>query len=563
MVKVEENVPAKKPSPYLPSITLTDASISLFSILFPIQPSTIQEETLETLINFSKYNGPKATLLRKHALQLNATVAIIGSLKYIAIKKGSIASEKVSLLTRELAEDNLSSPDALLRTLAAEVLGRSCRCSSSPSFVNSTIQYLMDRIVNNREPYSRVGCSLALGTISSFMGGMASGPHLKNIVGIIHSLSSDAHCLVHTWALHSLWLTVESAGLMYDQYVNSTLTLITKLFMSETHGDTALQANLSDGGDNSQVLPAFGRILCALVGVLGPELQTSPRIRDLFFSLYDQLKNGEDPFAVAEAIKCAQQFILFSPKMVDVNTLVPFLQRQLIFDSASQVHLLRKAAIHCLYQLSQRDSISVLSAAVNDRLEEQLFALLDVETDAAINDEVKDILLNFLKSVAETKPTRWLNLCRSILSKTNNTNSSNGPPLPRASSVHGEDDDMASPTETAPPPKKNETQGGLVLILLPRWRTQRFALTCLRKVISVAYASGIKEHFNLGLARQRQAKFSDEDVAADYLIFKLVDLIRISFGTATSNLYELKLEGLLLLKDILQVSYFKLLIRIY
>ena len=560
-------------------MALSNASIELFSIVFPLQPPGVQESTMETFIKHTKYTGSTVSAARMYSLQLNASVAIVGSLKYVMVKKGAISSGKVPVAIQDLVEDQLSSQDTLLRAVSSETLGRLCRCVGSASFVNNLIQNLMDQIVNNREPHCRAGCSLALGTIGGYMGGMASGPHLKNIVGILHSLASDTHCLVHVWALHSLWLTIESAGLMYNQYVNSTLTLVTKLFMSETHEDTAVQANLADGDRNSDVLPAFGRILHALVGVLGPELQASPKVRDLFFSLYDQLKMDSDPFTVAEAIRCVQQFILFAPKLVDIESLVPFLQRQLAFDYQSQVHVMRKAAVHCLYQLSQKDAGSVLVAAKDDKLEEQLFALLDMEMDDAIQDEMKDILINFLKHVAATKPTRWLTLCKSILSKGNSGTGNDKPAATAAGRGAGppasEDDGFTSPTDdrdpdselTSPqPPAPTNTASvskgaPIVLLLLPRWKTQLFALTCLRKVLLVASVSGVREHFDLGLARETSATLAEQNQPSDFLIFKLVEFIRVSFSTATANLYELKLEGLLLLKDILQVTFLFLLRR--
>jgi hypothetical protein len=359
-------------------------------------------------------------------------------------------------------------------------------------------------------------------------------------------------------------MTIESAGLMYGPYVNSTLSLVTKLFMSETHEETALQANLVDGGSNSDVLPAFGRILLALVDVLGPELQSSPKVKDLFFSLYDQLKNDDDPFAVTEAIRCVQQFILFAPKLVDIESLVPFLQRKLAIDFKSQVHVMRKAAVHCLYQLSQKDAGRVLAAAVDNKLEEQLFGLLDIETDGAIQDEIKDILANFLKHVAPLYPSRWLTLCRSILAKGNSSDASGEQDNNGLKSALS-DDGLASPTDEQPDeevrgsPSKNpnatpssNSGSPLVFVLLPRWRTQIYALTCLRMVLSITFESGIKEHFDLGLARNKVATTDEGDQPTDFLIFKLVELIRISFSTATANLYELKLEGLLFLKDILE-----------
>lgn len=138
-------------------------------------------------------------------------------------------------------------------------------------------------VVENRDPDSRAGASLALGCIHGYVGGMAAGSHLKTIVGILHSLASDPHPLVHKWALFAIWLTIDSAGLLYEPYVNSTLSVVSILFMSEAHELTAALANLPNSESNSQVLPCLGRILYSLLGVIGPELGSAVKVRELCF----------------------------------------------------------------------------------------------------------------------------------------------------------------------------------------------------------------------------------------------------------------------------------------
>ena len=250
-----------KPRPDQPSILLCDASIELFSIIFPFQSTEIQESTLEKMTRHAHFSGgPIASENRIYSLRLNSCVALIGALKYAMIKKGTISSDKSHCLIRKLVEKFLGEKEALIRVAASEVMARLVRVSNNVSLGNSIIQSLIDQVVENREPYMRAGCSLALGTINSYVGGIASGPHLKNVISILHSLASDSHCLVHTWALHSLWLTIESAGLMFNQFVHSTLTLVSRLYMSETHGETAALANNNSLDRNTEVYPAFGRI---------------------------------------------------------------------------------------------------------------------------------------------------------------------------------------------------------------------------------------------------------------------------------------------------------------
>jgi hypothetical protein len=126
-------------------------------------------------------------------------------------------------------KDSVSHPHPLIRLVSADVLGRLSRVVGDTSFITSLIQSLVDLVVVNRDPDSRAGASLALGCIHGYVGGMAAGSHLKTIVGILHSLAADPHPIVHKWALFALWLTIDSAGLLYEPFVNSTLSIVAKV----------------------------------------------------------------------------------------------------------------------------------------------------------------------------------------------------------------------------------------------------------------------------------------------------------------------------------------------
>lgn len=67
------------------------------------------------------------------------------------------------------------------------------------SFVYDIIDSLINQVVENRDPDSRAGASLALGCINSYVGGMVAGPRLRKVVGVLHSLANDPHPLVHKW----------------------------------------------------------------------------------------------------------------------------------------------------------------------------------------------------------------------------------------------------------------------------------------------------------------------------------------------------------------------------
>jgi hypothetical protein len=540
--------------PVTSNIGVVNAAIELFALLFPLQNGQTQETLIEQLVKAATFQGGRITPIRKSACQLNALVAIVGCLKYIAAKKGQLASPKVAIHIRELVVGFVESSDLKLRTAACEIVGRICRISGNAQFVNPLIQELVDKVVNNRDPFARSGACLALGSIYNFVGGMAAGSHLKTCVGIFHSLASDPHPHVHTWALHSLWLTIESAGLMYGPFVNSTLSLIAKLYMSDSHEIAAPSANAHDSDSNIEVYPALGRILHALVGVIGPELQDSPKLRDICFNLFEQLKNDSDPFVVVEAIRCIQNFIMFAPKHIDIPTIIPFLQSKLVFDSKNPISVVRTAAITCLYQLSQKDASSVLRASVNNCLEEQLFSLLDLESDSSVRDEIRDILRSLLRYTVEQTPSRWIDLCKDILNKS-------GPPAEKLEPVSQKQevqedlDDGEHEIVGTPVPKKPEPSTPVQSIsvsLVPRWRTHVFALSCLELVIDVVLSKGEKHDVFLDVAKAKKLSLQMDGKSADFLVFRLGDLVRLAFNSSTAAVSFLKLAGLKLLQRVLE-----------
>lgn len=72
------------------------------------------------------------------------------------------------------------------------------------------------------------------------------------------------------------------------------------------------------------------------------------------------MQNHPDSVVQSEAISCLQQLHIFAPRHVNLSTLVPSLCSNL-----SSAHLiLRRAAVACLRQLSQREAKDVCEHAL-------------------------------------------------------------------------------------------------------------------------------------------------------------------------------------------------------
>ncbi|KAF9435968.1 hypothetical protein BGZ76_005110, partial [Entomortierella beljakovae] len=574
--KSVSNYSLPKPRPVATSII--DTAIELFAILMPLQSSVLQGSLMEELSRMLKSSVLDKNPGRKMAIQVNTVVAILGATKY-AMAEGkrheqhAFEGPLASSLSQSILRDSIVHADPYIRFIACEALGRLTSILGTMTVTNQ-IKYLMDQVVANRDPDARAGYALALGNVFSNLGGMMAGGHLRSVVEYLTSLSRDPHPIVHKWSLHSLALTISSAGLMFSPYVSSTLTNVATVYLAESHepagAGSIATANIAMQSELS-VYNELGMIIYGLIGILGPELQSSAKVRELCVSLVEELRNEDDEFVIVQGIRCTQHLIMFAPLLVDMSTLVPFLQARLRRSTGLS---LKKAAITCMYQLVQRDVKSVFQHAMGG-LDDQFFKLLD--TDPTLL-EVKDVVRSWITQTALEQPSQWIETCRKVLSRTAidegqevdaNAASNTVPEANQAGTEdyqdEGDDDGQnvfgestpKKPVQPAGASKKPipepvqitvpERAGKVAPALPPRWRTRIFALECIRQVIDVVANSGIDDHFDLVVARRKKKNFG-----ADFLVLKVADLIKMTVYAASTPIQEIRMEGLLLLRQTIE-----------
>ncbi|RHZ75540.1 hypothetical protein Glove_212g189 [Diversispora epigaea] len=544
----------------VPAVTsLVDYSIELFALVFPLQNASLQESYLEQLIKAVRHPKLEKSPGRKMAVQVNMVICLLAIFKNIMNVSGrkgensvpALADKKVGALAMELLQEAIVHPDAYLRNAACEALGRLLNVVGG-NMVPTQMQLLVDQVVNNRDPDTRAGSALALGSIYSYVGGLAASGHLKTLVGILLSLSNDPHPVVHFWALYALAKIVESAGPMFSQYVKSTLGIIAKLYMADTHEPGSGSVGTTNVGLGLSAYQQFGKIIYGIIGVLGPELQINSKIRDLCLNLMIELRNDDEQLVVVESIRCLHHFTMFAQQYVDLPRLVAFLQ----FQFSSMNLPLKEVAITCLYQLVQRDAKYIFEIAVSG-LDNQLFSLLD--TDPTVYG-VKDIVKSWLNQTALDSPSTWVELCRKIMSKTGSVASAGAPIEPPSLDIIEEDmgdvgdDDgfvidqsvVNTVVDTSQRVQNIVKSNQQAQEIPPRWRTQLFALQCLRQVVEVIHLSGDKRHFDLAVAKK------DKQSGKDYLVLRVADLIKMAFTASTAVVSEMRLEGLTVLRDVIE-----------
>lgn len=519
-----------------PLTQAVDAALALFARLLPLQDPTSAARLITLMIDSVKSPKYDKNIGRKAAVQVNATIAILLALRQAMTSPSKhirevFGSPGVTTPLSSFLKDGLIDGDPILRSASSEALGRLASLSDN-QFLASLMKTLVDQVVNNRDPQGRAGCSLALGAIYDHVGSLAAGPLLKTTVNILMSLSKDAHPVVHYWALHSLSRVANAASLAYAPYVSSTLGMLFKVYVTPTHeleGGTLVNSNIS--GD----LPAYQatcQIIDAVITVLGPDIQESTRTRTLILDIVRRLASEEDEGIRVEAIRCIQHFLLFAPEHIDVPELITQFRTHL----NSSRRPLKLASIHALYQLVQKDAL-LISKVGGDRLVEELFAMLD--GDPSI-EGVRKVISSWMNQTVIYNPSAWIDLCQKIMSRT--TASQQATDAATKAGITSFDDEGESLSVGMGSEATSDSQNRPT----SRWRTQLFALQCLHEICATVARSGRKEQLDMVYARSLGLPITG------LLASRVPDLIKMAFTASTAYVTEIRLEGLVVLRDVIE-----------
>ncbi|KAM9365130.1 HEAT repeat-containing protein 5B isoform 2-T2 [Pholidichthys leucotaenia] len=535
------------PGPLPLGVSVIDASVALFGVVFP---HVSFKHRLQMLDHFAECIK-QAKGVRQQAVQLNIFTAVLSALKGLAENKSTLGPEEVRKSALTLVMGALDNPNPILRCAAGEALGRMAQVVGEATFIARMAQTSFDKLKSARDVVSRTGHSLALGCLHRYVGGIGSGQHLKTSVSILLALAQDGSSHeVQTWALHSLALIVDSSGPMYRGYVEPTLSLVLTLLLTVPPSHT-------------EVHQCLGRCLGALITTVGPELQgngaTISTIRSSCLVGCAIMQDHSDSLVQAAAISCLQQLHMFAPRHVNLSSLVPCLCVHL----CSSHLLLRRAAVACLRQLAQREAAEVCeyamslakkagdgkdSATINlniteTGLEGVLFGMLDRETDRKLCSDVHDTLGHMLSSLAVEKLSHWLKLCKDVLAATTDVGGAVVFEVEKDEEDSEKKDEMDDDTMFTGLGEDDKSKPSVA----PRWVTRVFAADCLCRIILLC-ENADKAHFDLAAARSAQAK----NPKGDLLVLHLSDLIRMAFMAATDHSNQLRMAGLQALEDIIK-----------
>ncbi|KAH9916212.1 clathrin-coated vesicle protein [Fomitopsis serialis] len=461
---------------------------------------SVTVRSLTQLIDFTGSAKLEKNSGRRAAVSLNVTIALVLALRQV---------------TGARSRQVLGSPQVTsLLAPRAEAIGRLANIAGT-NFLTNQAKTLVDQVVSNRDPHGRAGCALAFGEIHAHVGDHRACPHV---------LINDPHPVVHFWALTALARVIDAASLAYAPFVPSTLGLLFKVYMMESHepeGGALNQANVS--GD----LPAY-QVVCqnidAVITVLGPDIQDSARSRTLVLDLVHQFNSEDDDGICVEAINCIQHFLMFAPDSVNVPDLVVRFRGYL----SSSRRPLKLASINALYQLVQKDAFA-MSRLGGDQLVEELFAMLDDDSSV---DGVRNVITSWLQQTVIHNPSAWIDLCQRIMSRTTASQQ-----IADAASKKGDLMDDEGHQESGAASGRQTS----------RWRTQLFALQCLHSICNIVSSSGRREHLDMVFA------LSQGIPVRGLLVSRVPDLIKIAFTASAAHVMEIRLEGLTVLRDVIEM----------
>ena len=396
-------------------------------------------------------------------------------------------------------------------------------------FTSREVGWLIDQIVTNREPVVRSGCATALGCIHSQIGGMAAGLHLKNILGILMSLSNDPHPTVHFWALDALSKLADSSGLSFSGYVSSTLGMLAQVYVAESHSDEVASLASSNLETEMPTTPVIGRCIDSIINVLGPDLQDMTKARELIITMIAQFRTEEDQLVSIESLRCLEHMSLYAPGQMEFAAYVKRLQGDLDVD----VPQIQDMAIDGLHNLMRRNADEVIQTA-NPGLEDKIWLTLNALPE---HEVARNIIWNWLRQTGLTNTAQWIQRCNVVLTRIL-TKTANAPQTaePKPSGAPEIQDEEVAGFNAADGEQSAVSASSQELL---RWQVRTFAMDCLIEMISMV---------------AKEASVRDESQAELALQQKVGDVVRIAFSASTAGVVSLRVRGLRIIDQILKVS---------
>ncbi|KAJ7971209.1 HEAT repeat 5B-like protein [Quillaja saponaria] len=520
---VWENELSSFPQPETISKTLVNQKLICFGVMFACQDNSSMLSLLGIIEQCLK-TGRKQ---QWHAASVtNICVGLLAGFKALLSLRPQPLGQEVLGLAQSIFQSILAEGGicASQRRASSEGLGYLARLGND--FFTARMTRLLLGDLNGATDSSYAGSiAFALGCIHRSAGGMALSTLVPATVSYISSLAKSSIANLQIWALHGLLLTIEAAGLSFVSHVQATLGLAMDILLSDESGLVDLQQGV-------------GRLINAIVAVLGPELSPGSIFFSRCKSVVAEISFWQETATMLESARFTQQLVLFAPQAVSVHlhlqTLLPTL--------SSRQPTLRHLAVSTLRHLIEKDPASI----IDEQIEDILFHMLDEETDSEIGNLVRTTIMRLLYVSCPSCPSHWISVCRKVVlatsarrnSETNN-NASNDNPDTDSNLNFGDDENMVSSSKGMTGYAFDASSVLSNRDKHLRYRTRVFAAECLSHLPkAVGRDPG---HFDLSLARKQ---------SGDWLVLHLQELISLAYQISTIQFENMQPIGVGLLGSI-------------
>uniref|UniRef100_A0A0D9WQP4 HEAT repeat-containing protein n=1 Tax=Leersia perrieri TaxID=77586 RepID=A0A0D9WQP4_9ORYZ len=501
------------PQPESVSKMLVNQMLLCYGSIFACQDNTVKIRLLNNLDQCLKSGKKQSWFI---SVVTNACVALLSGLKDFLNLRGA----------QSLPTDILTMVQSIFKRAKSLQL-------NDEQHVKVLARFLLGELTAPIDLSYTASITLSLGCIHRAAGGMALSTLVTPTVSSLSHLSKSSNSNLQLWSLHALLLTIEAAGLSYVSQVQifvhtGTLFLAMEILLLEENGYVDLRQEI-------------GHLINAIVAVIGPELAPGSTFFSRCKSVIAEISSSSETATLIESVRFAQQLVLFAPQAVPVHSHV----QSLIPTLYSRQPSLRHLAASTLCHLIERDP----AAMINQNIEENLFSMLDEETDSEYNSNIGSF--DYYALIVHIMSTSSISmvLATSIARNTSKGLSSSGhdPVDSNAENdiYYGEDEDnMISSSKQE---KKNWSANNFSQFPQRnkhlRYRTRVFAAEC---VSHVPVAVGTEPaHFDLLLARSAVSEGAYS--SNDWLVLKLQELVSLSYQISTGQFEGMQPIGVKLL----------------
>ncbi|KAK2359319.1 HEAT repeat-containing protein [Trifolium repens] len=525
---VWENEIPSFPQPETISKTLVNQMLLFFGIIFSSQDSGGMLSLLGIIEQCLK--AGKKQHWRTSSIT-NICVGLLAGFKSLLSFRPQTLGQEILGSVQSIFQNILVEGDicASQRRASSEVLGYLARFGNDISTARMTRSLLGD-LTGATDTYYAGSIALALGCIHRSAGGIALSTLVPATVSSISSLAKSLVPNLQIWSMHGLLLTVEAAGLSFVSHVQATLSLAMDILLSDENG-------LAD------VQQGVGRLINAIVAVLGPELVPGSIFFSRSKSAIAEISCWQETSTMLESARFTQQLVLFAPKAVSVHSHV----QTLLSTLSSRQPTLRLLAVSTLRHLIEKDPASVIV----EKIEDNLFFMLDEETDSEIGNLVRTTIMRLLYASCPSCTSHWISVCRKVVLATSmrnteiNNNAENDFSDGDSRLNHNDEDNMVSGSNSTQDYRFQASTGTANREKYLRYRTRLFAAECLSHLPDAVGRN--PAHFDLFLARKEHAGGNS---LGDWLVLHLQELISLAYQISTIQFENMQPVGVGLLGTI-------------